>query len=58
MEAGVDKCDIFIAVSPHDETNIIAAITAKKLGANTPLLGRILNTPSKWNLSGIRWAST
>ncbi len=33
MEAGVDKCDIFIAVSPHDETNIIAAITAKKLGA-------------------------
>ncbi len=34
MEAGVDKYDIFIAVSPlHDETNIIAAITAKKLGA-------------------------
>lgn len=34
MEAGVDKCDIFIAVTPYDETNIIAAITAKKLGAD------------------------
>lgn len=33
LEAGVDKCDVFIAVSPNDETNIIAAITAKKIGA-------------------------
>lgn len=33
MEAGVDDCDIFIAVTPDDETNIIAGITAKKLGA-------------------------
>lgn len=33
MEAGVDHCDVFIAVSLHDETNIIAAITAKKAGA-------------------------
>ncbi len=33
LEAGVDTCDIFMAVSPHDETNIIAAITAKKIGA-------------------------
>ena len=33
LEAGVDKCDVFIAVSPHDETNIIGAITAKKIGA-------------------------
>lgn len=32
-EAGVENCDIFIAVSPQDETNIIAAITAKTLGA-------------------------
>ncbi|MDD3692785.1 MAG: Trk system potassium transporter TrkA [Oscillospiraceae bacterium] len=32
-EAGVNDCDIFIAVTPNDETNIIAAITAKKLGA-------------------------
>lgn len=33
MEAGVEQCDIFIAVTPNDETNIIAAITAKKVGA-------------------------
>lgn len=33
MEAGVDTCDIFIAVSPYDEINIIAAITAKRIGA-------------------------
>jgi len=32
-EAGVEKCDAFIAVTPNDETNIIAAITAKRLGA-------------------------
>jgi trk system potassium uptake protein TrkA len=33
LEAGVDHCDIFIAVSQSDETNIIAAITARKAGA-------------------------
>lgn len=33
MEAEVNKCDVFISVTSHDETNIIAAITAKKLGA-------------------------
>lgn len=33
MEAGVDNSDVFIAVTPDDETNIIAGITAKKLGA-------------------------
>ncbi|MGI6157193.1 MAG: Trk system potassium transporter TrkA [Saccharofermentanales bacterium] len=32
-EADVDTCDMFIAVTPDDETNIIAAITAKKIGA-------------------------
>lgn len=32
-EAGVPHCDIFIAVMPEDETNLIAAITAKKIGA-------------------------
>lgn len=32
-EASVADCDMFIAVSPQDETNIIAAITAKTLGA-------------------------
>ncbi len=33
VEAGVEECDLFIAVSPSDETNIIGAITAKKIGA-------------------------
>ncbi len=33
LEAGVDNCDVFIAVTVNDETNIIAAITAKKIGA-------------------------
>lgn len=32
-EAGVEHCDIFIAVTPEDETNIIAASIAKNLGA-------------------------
>lgn len=33
MEAGVDNCDIFIAVTAEDEINIISAIIAKELGA-------------------------
>lgn len=33
MEAGVDRADVFIAVMGSDETNMIAAITAKKIGA-------------------------
>ncbi|NMB28976.1 MAG: Trk system potassium transporter TrkA [Clostridiaceae bacterium] len=32
-EADVSECDIFIAVTPDDETNLIAAITAKSIGA-------------------------
>lgn len=33
VEAGVPKCDMFIAVTPKDEINIIASIIARKLGA-------------------------
>lgn len=33
IEAGVEDTDIFIAVTEHDEINIIASIIAKKLGA-------------------------
>ena len=33
QEAGVDTCDLFIAVTPQDELNMIACILAKKLGA-------------------------
>lgn len=32
-EASVEGCDVFIAVTPDDETNIIACITARTLGA-------------------------
>lgn len=32
-ESGIAQCDFFIAVSQKDETNIIACIIAKKLGA-------------------------
>lgn len=33
MDAGVDKADLFIAVTPYDDTNTLSAIMAKKLGA-------------------------
>jgi trk system potassium uptake protein TrkA len=33
MEAGTDGADLFIAVTPWDDTNIVSAIMAKKLGA-------------------------
>ena len=33
MEAGVDRCGMFIAVTPQDEVNIISCVIAKKLGA-------------------------
>lgn len=42
IEAGVKTCDMFIAVTPNDETNIIAAITAKKLGARH-VIARVRN---------------
>lgn len=34
MEAGMEDTDVFIAVTPTDELNIIAASMAKKLGAS------------------------
>ncbi|MDE1548502.1 Trk system potassium transporter TrkA [Jeotgalibaca caeni] len=34
QEAGVSNCDIFIAVTPEDEVNIMACILAKNLGAS------------------------
>ena len=33
MGAGADEADLFIAVTPWDDTNIVSAIMAKKLGA-------------------------
>ena len=38
LEAGADKADLFIAVSPWDDTNIVSAIMAKKLGAKTTVV--------------------
>ena len=37
VAAGVGESDIFIAVTPQDETNIIAAITAKVLNHRTTI---------------------
>ncbi len=31
--AGISMCDLFVAVTDNDEINIVAAVTAKKLGA-------------------------
>ncbi|WP_099203546.1 Trk system potassium transporter TrkA [Miniphocaeibacter massiliensis] len=33
-EAGIDRCDIFIAVTNQDELNMVSCVMAKKLGAN------------------------
>ncbi|MEE0229043.1 MAG: Trk system potassium transporter TrkA [Peptococcaceae bacterium] len=33
MSAGADHCDVFIAVTAHDEINMIACIFAKRMGA-------------------------
>lgn len=31
--AGIDRCDLFVALSRHDETNIMGSLLAKKMGA-------------------------
>ena len=31
--AGIEQCDLFVALGRHDETNIMGALLAKKLGA-------------------------
>src|SRR5690625_3387666 len=41
-EARVGNCDIFIAVTPEDETNIISSVIAKKRGA-THTIARVRN---------------
>lgn len=52
-EAGVATCDIFIAVTPEDETNVISAIMAKKLGAKYTI-ARVRNPKYSRNLEFIR----
>ncbi len=38
LEAGTDNADMFIAVTPWDDTNIVSAIMAKKLGAKLTIV--------------------
>jgi trk system potassium uptake protein TrkA len=53
VEAGVSTCDIFIAVTPEDETNIISSIIAKKLGAKHTI-ARVRNPKFSNHLEFIR----
>ena len=46
-EAGVAQCDLFIAVTPFETTNVIACSIAKNLGAKRQW--RALTTMSLWN---------
>ena len=45
VSAGTERTDMFIAVTPSDDTNIVAAIMAKKLGAKLTVV-RIGNSES------------
>lgn len=53
VEAGVKSCDIFIAVTPEDEVNIMAAILAKKLGAKYTI-ARVRNPEYSSHLEFVR----
>lgn len=53
VEAGVKTCDIFIAVTPQDEVNIMAAILAKKLGAKYTI-ARVRNPEYSYHLDFVR----
>lgn len=53
VEADVSTCDIFIAVTPEDEVNIISAIIAKKLGA-THTIARVRNPEYANHMSFMR----
>ncbi len=37
-QAGVQECDIFIALTEHDEVNMISAVLAKKMGAKETIV--------------------
>lgn len=52
-EAGVDKCDIFIAVTGSDELNILACLISKKLGARHTI-ARVRNPEYSRQLSFMR----
>lgn len=48
-EAGVETCDIFIAVTSSDEINVISAVIAKKLGAKSTIV-RVRNPEYSENI--------
>ena len=37
-QAGIQECDIFIALTEHDEVNMISAVLAKKMGAKETIV--------------------
>ena len=37
-QASVQECDIFIALTEHDEVNMISAVLAKKMGAKETIV--------------------
>ena len=37
-QAGVQECDIFIALTEYDEVNMISAVLAKKMGAKETIV--------------------
>ncbi len=53
LEAGVGECDFYLALTPHDETNIISAIMADRLGAGQSL-ARVRNPEYSSHMNFIR----
>ncbi|NLO47773.1 MAG: Trk system potassium transporter TrkA [Clostridiales bacterium] len=53
LKAGVETCDVYIAVTESDEINIIASIIARKLGAKTTL-ARVRNPEYSENFGFVR----
>ena len=53
-QAGVSQADLVVAVSDHDEVNLIAALAAKQLGAKRVVARAQGNEWAKWR-EGIRY---
>lgn len=37
-EAGIEVADVFVAASPHDHSNLISSVLAKRMGAKTTII--------------------
>jgi len=53
-KAGVEKADLVVAVSNHDEVNLIAALAAKQLGAGRVVARAQGNEWARWT-EGVRY---